>query len=115
MNFSPINFLPHPFLEDWSQAKVFFDNGYGVSVVVRSKDDARFLSYNGRYELAFLRGTEDDHTIFNDYRSWFEKNPELELYLYFNWPGGYSMFFSHIAFTFDQVEFITDVVKNVKP
>ncbi len=62
MKFTDLNFNDHP---NWDgvQAKHFFDNGYGVSVIKSSN------SYGGSldlYELAVLKGVEDDWKICYD-------------------------------------------------
>ena len=62
MKFTELNFEPHP---NWSgvQAKHFFDNGYGVSVIQSPN------SYGGRdglYELAVLKGSEDGFELCYD-------------------------------------------------
>jgi hypothetical protein len=56
MNFSELNFGDHP---NWDgvQAKHFFDNGYGVSVIKSSNSYGGGL---GLYELAVLKGVEDE-------------------------------------------------------
>lgn len=56
MKFSDLNFEPHP---NWDgvQAKYFFPNGYGVSVIRSSHS---YGGSEGLYELAVLKGTEDD-------------------------------------------------------
>jgi hypothetical protein len=63
MNFSDLNFQPHPVDAGGVQAKHFFDNGYGISVV-------RFkYSYGyeqGLYESAVLKGTEEKYEICYD-------------------------------------------------
>ena len=61
MKFSDLDFQPHPFWEDGVQAKHFFDNGYGVSVI-RSRH-----SYGGSlglYEAAVLKGTEEEYEVY---------------------------------------------------
>ena len=63
MNFSDLQFQPHPVDADGVQAKHFFDNGYGISVV-------RFkYSYGYEqdlYESAVLKGTEENWNICYD-------------------------------------------------
>jgi hypothetical protein len=63
MNFSDLNFQPHHVDAGGVQAKHFFDNGYGISVV-------RFkYSYGyeqGLYESAVLKGTEEKYEICYD-------------------------------------------------
>ena len=59
MKFSDLNFEPHP---NWDgvQAKYFFDNGYGVSVI---KSSNSYGGSEGLYELAVLQGLEEDWEI----------------------------------------------------
>ena len=63
MKFSDLNFQPHPVDAGGVQAKHFFDNGYGISVV-------RFkYSYGYEedlYESAVLKGTEEKYEICYD-------------------------------------------------
>ena len=69
MNFSDLDFQPHTNYPDSGiAARQFFDNGYGVSVV-------RFTTYfgagsygseEGLYEVAVIKGTEDDWNITYD-------------------------------------------------
>ena len=63
MNFSDLNFQPHPVDAGGVQAKHFFDNGYGISVV-------RFkYSYGYEqdlYDSAVLKGTEEKYEICYD-------------------------------------------------
>ena len=62
MNFTELNFQDHK-IKDGIQAKHFFPNGYGVSVV-------RFPGSYGfeydLYEVAILQGTEDQWEITYD-------------------------------------------------
>jgi hypothetical protein len=61
MKFSDLNFQPHPVWFDGVQARHFFDNGYGISVI-RSQ-----YSYGGSedlYEVAVLKGEEEDYTLY---------------------------------------------------
>ena len=62
MKFSDLNFEPHP---NWDgvQAKYFFDNGYGVSVI---KSSNSYGGSEGLYELAVLQGLEEDWKICYD-------------------------------------------------
>lgn len=63
MNFSDLQFQPHPSIAGGVQAKHFFDNGYGISVV-------RFPGSYGYeedlYESAVLKGTEENWHICYD-------------------------------------------------
>ena len=62
MKFSDLNFEPHP---NWDgvQARHFFDNGYGVSVI---KSSHSYGGSRGLYELAVLQGLEEDWEICYD-------------------------------------------------
>lgn len=59
MKFTDLNFQPHP-IGDGIQARHFFPNGYGVSVV-------RFpgsYGYEGDlYEVAVIKGNDDDYVL----------------------------------------------------
>ena len=59
MKFSDLNFEPHP---NWDgvQARHFFDNGYGVSVI---KSSHSYGGSRGLYELAVLQGLEENWEI----------------------------------------------------
>ena len=64
MKFTDLNFEPHPhYKSDGVQAKHFFPNGYGVSVV-------RFPGSYGYdqdlYEVAVIQGNEDDFELCYD-------------------------------------------------
>jgi len=59
MNFTELNFEPHG-IKDGIQAKHFFENGYGVSVV---KFPGSYGFEEDLYEVAILQGTEDDWSI----------------------------------------------------
>jgi hypothetical protein len=57
MNFSDLQFNPHPnYPDNGVQAKHFFDNGYGVSVV---RFNGSYGYEEGLYESAVLKGTEE--------------------------------------------------------
>ena len=62
MNFSDLQFNAHP---NWQgiQAKHFFSNGYGVSVI---QSPNSYGGSEGLYELAVLKGSQDDHQISYD-------------------------------------------------
>jgi hypothetical protein len=62
MNFSDLNFQPHP-VAGGVQAKHFFDNGYGISVV---KFKYSYGYEEGLYESAVLKGTEENWHICYD-------------------------------------------------
>ena len=67
MNFSDLQFQPHP-VAVGVQARHFFDNGYGISVV-RFRGIVGGGSYGyeaGLYESAVLKGTEEDWDICYD-------------------------------------------------
>lgn len=66
-NFKDLTFESHGFGEGL-QARMFFENGYGVSVV-RFMVMGRYGSYTdneSEWELAVLRGNEDDATLAYD-------------------------------------------------
>lgn len=64
MNFTELNFQPHPhYKEDGIQAKHFFPNGYGVSVV---RFPGSYGFQDDLYEVAILKGTEDDWELTYD-------------------------------------------------
>ena len=63
MIFSDLQFQPHPNIADGVQAKHFFDNGYGISVV-RFKGSYGYEQ--GLYESAVLKGTEENYEICYD-------------------------------------------------
>jgi len=62
MNFTDLNFEKHK-IQDGIQAKHFFDNGYGVSVV---KFPGSYGFHDDLYEVAILQGTEDKWEITYD-------------------------------------------------
>ena len=58
MNFTDLKFEPHPnYNNSGIQAKHFFDNGYGVSVV---RFPGSYGFSENLYEVAILRGTKDN-------------------------------------------------------
>jgi hypothetical protein len=64
MKFSDLQFNPHPcYPASGIQAKHFFDNGYGVSVVKFPDSYGYGL---GLYESAILKGTEEEYKIYYD-------------------------------------------------
>ena len=64
MNFSNLQFNPHKNYPDTGvQAKHFFDNGYGVSVV---SFPGSYGFRDGLYESAVLKGTEENWNICYD-------------------------------------------------
>ena len=62
MKFTDLNFQTHP-IGNGVQAKHFFDNGYGVSVV---RFNGSYGSNEGLYEAAVLKVTDDDWQITYD-------------------------------------------------
>ena len=62
MNFSDLQFQPHP-VAIGVQAKHFFDNGYGISVV---RFPGSYGYEQGLYESAVLKGTEENWQICYD-------------------------------------------------
>lgn len=62
MKFTDLNFEPHP-KWDGVQARHFFDNGYGVSVI---KSSHSYGGSEGLYESAVLKGLEEDWKICYD-------------------------------------------------
>ena len=67
MNFSDLQFHPHP-VASGIQAKHFFPNGYGISVVrFRGIGGGGSYGYEeGLYESAVLKGTEENWHICYD-------------------------------------------------
>lgn len=64
MTFEDLKFkLDYPDMGDFVQAKVFFENGYGASVI---SNNSRFISLDGLYELAVLKGNEDSWDLCYD-------------------------------------------------
>mgnify|MGYP006935503526 CR=1 FL=1 len=64
MKFSELNFQPHRnYPEDGVQAKHIFPNGYGVSIV---KFPGSYGYDEDLYEVAVIKGTEDDFEICYD-------------------------------------------------
>lgn len=64
--FDDLVFNPHPnYLFGGVLAQVFFDNGYGASVITGGASYAG----EGTYEVAVLKGTKDDQVICNDHVS----------------------------------------------
>ena len=62
MNFTELNFQDHK-IKDGIQAKHFFPNGYGVSVV---RFPGSYGFEDDLYEVAILQGTEDKWEITYD-------------------------------------------------
>ena len=62
MNFSDLQFQPHP-IGNGVQAKYFFPNGYGISVV---RFNGSYGYEEGLYESAVLKGTEEDWNLCYD-------------------------------------------------
>ena len=63
MKFTDLNFIPHSISPDGIQAKHFFHNGYGISIV-------RFPGSYGYeedlYEVAILKGNEENFELCYD-------------------------------------------------
>lgn len=62
MKFTDLEFEPHP---DWegTQAVKFFENGYGVSVIMSPYS---YGGPDGLYEIAVIKGLEDEWEICYD-------------------------------------------------
>ena len=83
MKFTDLDFQPHPSW-DGVQAKHFFDNGYGVSVI---KSSHSYGGSEGLYELAVLKGVEKDwkicyDTVITDDFLGYQSEEEVEVLLY---------------------------------
>jgi len=64
MKFTELDFKPHTSYPDTGvQAKHFFDNGYGVSIV---SFPGSYGFREGLYEVAVIKGNEDDWEICYD-------------------------------------------------
>lgn len=61
--FNDLIFKPHPHDPGGVQAKAFFPNGYGASVIRTSFSYGR---EGGLYELAVLRGNDDGYELAYD-------------------------------------------------
>lgn len=59
-NFDELDFQPHPVWADGIQAKTFFSNGYGASVV---RGEHSYGGRQGLYELAVAKGRADEWSI----------------------------------------------------
>ena len=84
MIFSDLQFQPHPNIADGVQAKHFFDNGYGISVV---RFPGSYGYEEGLYESAVLKGTEEDwhscfDTVIADDVLGYQTEEEVEVLLY---------------------------------
>ena len=85
MNFSDLQFNPHKNYPDTGvQAKHFFDNGYGVSVV---SFPGSYGFRDGLYESAVLKGTEEDweicyNSVITDDVLGYQSEEEVEVLLY---------------------------------
>jgi len=84
MNFSDLNFQPHPVAAGGVQAKHFFDNGYGISVV---KFRGSYGYEQGLYESAVLKGTEEKYeicydSVITDDVLGYQSEEEVEVLLY---------------------------------
>ncbi len=63
MNFGDLAFYPHGNMPDGIAARHFFPNGYGVSVV---QFPGSYGYEEGLYEVAILKGLEEDWEICYD-------------------------------------------------
>jgi hypothetical protein len=64
MKFTDLDFQPHPhYTTDGVQAKHFFPNGYGVSVV---RFPGSYGYAHDLYEVAVIKGNEDDFELCYD-------------------------------------------------
>ena len=63
MKTAELNFEPHSSCADGQMAAVFFDNGYGASVITGS---VFYTSESAPYELAVLKGSEVESNIAYD-------------------------------------------------
>jgi hypothetical protein len=64
MKFTDLDFQPHPhYTTDGVQAKHFFPNGYGVSVV---RFPGSYGCEQGLYEVAVIKGNTDDFELCYD-------------------------------------------------
>jgi hypothetical protein len=63
MKFTDLNFHPHGNMPDGIAARHFFPNGYGVSVV---QFPGSYGYEEGLYEVAILKGLEEDWEICYD-------------------------------------------------
>ena len=84
MNFSDLNFQPHPVDAGGVQAKHFFDNGYGISVV---RFNGSYGYEQGLYESAVLKGTEENwhicyDSVITDDVLGYQTEEEVEVLLY---------------------------------
>ena len=85
MKFSDLQFNPHKNYPDTGvQAKHFFDNGYGVSVV---SFPGSYGFRDGLYESAVLKGTEEDweicyNSVITDDVLGYQSEEEVEVLLY---------------------------------
>lgn len=61
--FIDIKFEPHAHFAGGVAGKLFFDNGYGVSVI---NGQGAYASGNDEYELAVLKGDEKDWELTYD-------------------------------------------------
>jgi hypothetical protein len=85
MKFTDLDFQPHPhYRGDGIQAKHFFDNGYGVSVV---RFPGSYGYDEGLYEVAIIKGTEDNwnicyDTVITEDVLGYQSEEEVEVLLY---------------------------------
>ncbi len=58
--FEDIEFEPHYTFNGGVMGKLFFDNGYGISVI---NGEGSFTEDNEHYEIAVLQGNEADYDL----------------------------------------------------
>lgn len=67
IKFEDIEFEKHPNFDDGIQSRIFFENGYGVSIV--KFNQGGFSSYGaslGLYEIAVLKGDINENRLCYD-------------------------------------------------
>lgn len=60
--FKDLEFETHPNFKDGKQGKIFFENGYGASVI----NGYGSYTHNGEWELAVLFGNKDKYELTYD-------------------------------------------------
>lgn len=63
MTFNDLNFKPHNNWADGVRAVIFFDNGFGASVI---RSEHSYGGEDGLYELAVIKGNWEDWSICYD-------------------------------------------------
>lgn len=61
--FNDLNFSPHPVHPSGVRALVFFQNGYGASVIRNSHS---YGGADGLFELAVMKGSNNEHVLCYD-------------------------------------------------